>query len=66
MDDLTFVQLTGAYDGDEGMSDRQVAGTPVEHVKTHCPALIATLVAIAREAQDNAKSVTERAQSEHR
>jgi hypothetical protein len=49
---VTFVQLTGAYDGDEGTSDRQVAGTPVEHVKTHCPALIATLVAIARAARD--------------
>jgi hypothetical protein len=27
------------------------AGAPVEHVKTHCPGLIATLVAIARAAE---------------
>jgi hypothetical protein len=26
---------------------------PLEHVKTHCPALIATLVAIAQAAKDN-------------
>jgi hypothetical protein len=63
---VTFVQLTGAYDGDGGRSDRHAAGTPVEHVKTHCPALIATLLAIAREAQDNTKSVTEQPESEHR
>ena len=31
---------------------------PVDYVKRHCPALIATLVAIAREAQDNAQSAT--------
>jgi hypothetical protein len=39
---------------------------PVEHVKTHCPALIATLVAIARDAQDNAKWVTNQADRENR
>jgi hypothetical protein len=37
---------------DNGEDDRQAAGTPVEHVRTHCPTLIATLVAIAREAQE--------------
>jgi hypothetical protein len=42
--------------------DRHAAGDPVAHVKTFCPALIATLVAIAREAQDDAKLATDQAE----
>jgi hypothetical protein len=41
--------------------DRHAATDPIAHVKTLCPALIATLVAIAREAQDDAKLVTDEA-----
>jgi hypothetical protein len=46
--------------------DRHTASAAVEDVRTRCPALIAALVAIAREAKDHAKLVTERADSEHR
>jgi hypothetical protein len=36
------------------------ASPPVEHVRTHCPAPIATLVAIARTAEDDQASTTNR------
>ena len=36
------------------------ASPPVEHVRTHCPAAIATLVAIARTAEDDEGSTANR------
>jgi hypothetical protein len=33
-------------------ADRRVASAPVEHVRARCPALIATLVAMARASKD--------------
>jgi hypothetical protein len=42
------------------------SSAPVEHVKTHCPALIATLLAIAREARDHAELVTDPGDGESR
>src|SRR4029450_634615 len=37
---------------DERERGRRAAGTPVEHVRTQCPVLIATLVAMARASKD--------------
>lgn len=51
---------------DDRERGRRDACTPVEHVRTQCPVLIATLVAIAREAQDNAKWMTNLADRENR
>lgn len=41
------------HDAPRSRSTTTNAISPVEHVRTHCPALIATLVAMARMAKDD-------------